>query len=110
MSTSKSDLVDAFDRFRQGLDWLEQQPDGGKIRASELRDHMCAHLTRVTDSMAGKRERCPRHPGSFKHNCAPCRSEQIGRADWDQPSDQPMPPVPDEVRALTARMVGEGDR
>jgi hypothetical protein len=107
MTTTKADLVDAFDRFTNGLAWLEGQPGDAKARAAELREHMCAHLTRVTDSMAGKRERCPTHPTSFKHRCSPCRSEQIGRADWDQPSDQPMPPTPPEAREFEARRLGE---
>lgn len=107
MTATKTELFEAWDRLINGLNWLETQPDGGKVRAAEVRDHLHGHLGRLADSLAGKRERCPRHPGSFKHNCAPCRSEQIGRADWDLPSEQPMPPVPEEVRELSARMVGE---
>lgn len=107
MTTTRADLVDAFDRFTSGLAWLETQPGDGKARALELREHMCTHLTRVTDSMAGKRERCGKHPTSFKGSCRECRSEQIGRADWDQPSDQPMPPVDPDAAALSARIVGE---
>lgn len=110
MSANRTDLIEAFNRLAEGIDWLETQPDGGKVRAAELRAHLHTHLGRLTDSITGKTKRCPRHPTSMAHNCPPCRSEQIGRADWDQPSDQPMPPVPVEARERDAAVLGEGDR
>lgn len=97
--TSKSDLVDAFDRFRNGLDWLETQPGDGKARAQELRSHMCTHLTQVTDSMAGKAKRCETHPTERAHNCAPCRSEKIAVREY--------PDVDPEAQRVSARIVGE---
>lgn len=100
MTTTRADLVDAFDRFAAGLDWLEGQPGDGKARAAELRTHMHTHLTRVTDSMAGKRERCPHHPTSFKLSCRECRSEKIAVREYP---DNPMPDV-------DARQLGEGNR
>lgn len=109
-TTTRADLSDAWDRLSQGLEWLETQPDGGRIRAAELRAHLHTHLGRLTDSIAGKRERCPRHRGGFKGSCAPCRSEQIGRAGWDQPSDQPMPPTPPEVQEFEDRRYAETNR
>ncbi len=107
MTTTRADLSDAWDRLAQGLEWLETQPDGGRARAAELRTHLHTHLGNLASSIAGRSKRCERHPTSFAHNCAPCRSEQIGRADWDHPSDQPMPETPPEAREFEARRLGE---
>lgn len=106
-AASKSDLVDAFDRLRSGLDWLDQQEPDGRAKAAGIRSRLVEHMAALSDGIAGKTQRCPVHRNQLAHACAPCRSERIGRADWDLPSDQPMPPVPDEVREVDARIVGE---
>lgn len=99
MTTTRADLTDAWDRLAQGLDWLETQPDGGKVRAAELRAHLVHHFGNLCDGMAGRRERCPIHPTSFKLSCRECRSEKIAVREY--------PPVDPEAAALSARIVGE---
>ena len=99
MTTTRSDLSAAWDRLATGLEWLEQQPDGGKIRAAELRAHLVAHFGNLCAGMAGKRERCPFHRTSFKGSCRECRSEKIAVREY--------PSVDEDTAALSARMVGE---
>jgi hypothetical protein len=99
-TTTRADLSDAWDRLIQGLEWLESQPDGGKIRAAELRTHLHTHLGRLTDSIAGKSQRCPIHRTSLAHNCRECRSERIATPEYR----------PNPIADIDARVLGEGAR
>jgi hypothetical protein len=107
MTTTQTQLAEAFKRLAAGLSWLEDQQPDGKERANGIRNRLADHLTHLADGMADKTRKCDQHPQALAHNCGLCRSERIGRTDYDEPADQPMPPVPDEVRELEARMLGE---
>jgi hypothetical protein len=98
-TTTRADLSDAWGRLTQGLEWLETQPEGGKIRAAELRAHLVTHFGNLCAGMAGRRERCPIHPTSFKLSCRECRSEKIAVREY--------PEVDPEAQRISARIVGE---
>jgi hypothetical protein len=97
MTPSKADVFEAWDRLVNGLNWLEEQPDGGKVRAAELRVHLVHHFGNLCDGMAGKRERCPIHPTSFKRTCRECRSEKIATPEYR----------PNPIASIDARVMGE---
>jgi len=107
MTTAQTQLAEAFKRLTAGLSWLETQQPDGKERANGIRNRLADHLTQLADGMADKTRKCELHPQCLAHNCGLCRSERIGRADWDEPVDQPMPPVPVEAKEIDARKLGE---
>ena len=110
MTTTQTQLADAFKRLTAGLSWLEGQQPDGKDRANGIRARLADHMTQLADGMADKTRKCERHPQALAHNCGLCRSERIGRAHWDEPADQPMPPVDPDVTALEQRKIGEAAR
>lgn len=110
MTTTQTQLAEAFKRLTAGLSWLEGQPPDGKERANGIRSRLADHMSQLADGMADKVRKCDEHPQSLAYNCGLCRSERIGRADWDEPRDQPMPPVDDETKALEQRRIGESSQ
>lgn len=107
MTTTQPQLAEAFRRLAAGLSWLEDQPPDGKDRANGIRARLADHMTQLADGLADKTRKCEKHAQALAHNCGLCRSERIGRADWDEPVDQPMPTVPPEAQEIDARKLGE---
>lgn len=107
MSATQTQLAEAFKRLTAGLSWLEGQQPDGKDRANGIRGRLADHMGQLADGLADKTRKCEQHPQALAYNCGLCRSERIGRADWDEPADQPMPPVPAEALEIDARKLGE---
>lgn len=100
--TAKSDLTQAIQRLTHALSQLDDLSSAERERAKAVRVNLTRHISLICDDLDGKTAKCPKHPREKEHNCGTCRSEKIAVREY--------PPVDPEAQALTARMVGEGDR
>lgn len=107
MTTTQTQLSEAFKRLTAGLSWLEDQQPDGKERANGIRNRLADQMTQLADGLADKTRKCELHPQSLAHNCGLCRSERIGRADYDP---QELPPIDPEVKEIQDRMLGESEK
>lgn len=91
-------LDEEYARLSRTLKTLADQKPDGPAKARVFRRKAAEYLAGLSDVVEGNADPCERHPENRALNCAVCRSEQIGRAAWENPDPSTLPdnPISDE--------------